>query len=168
MSYHLFLDDERHPKNVKWVELPLVNWVVVRSYEEFVAHITTNGLPKFISFDHDLSDISYAYGAQSRYQKYDYNECKELTGYHCAKWLIEYCMDNVLPPPDYIVHSMNPAGKENITSLLESFKKVHTFCPGCKNLVDYEVCHCGWLKKNHDPMELGHNFVPNGCDCGRA
>jgi hypothetical protein len=38
------------------------------------------------------------------------------------------------------------------------------YCPGCKNEIDPEVCHCG------DPKHIGHdnhNFVPMGCDCGR-
>ena len=33
MSYHLFLDDSRQPKNVTWLDLPPYHWVVVKSYE---------------------------------------------------------------------------------------------------------------------------------------
>jgi hypothetical protein len=37
--------------------------------------------------------------------------------------LVEYCMNNNLEFPDYQVHSMNPIGRENIRSYIESYKK---------------------------------------------
>ena len=53
--------------------------------------------------------------------------CLEKTGYHCAKWLIEYCIDNneKLPAEIYI-HSMNPAGSMNIKSLFETYYKLYS------------------------------------------
>lgn len=36
MGYNLFLDDVRIPSEVNWVKLPSVNWIVVRSYQEFI------------------------------------------------------------------------------------------------------------------------------------
>ena len=57
--YYLFLDDERYPKQVTWVNLPLVDWVIVRNYNEFVKKIEEDGMPVFISFDHDLADEHY-------------------------------------------------------------------------------------------------------------
>ena len=48
---------------------------------------------------------------------------REKTGYDCAKWLVDYCMDNGLKLPEFEVHSMNPAGGENIRMYLENFKK---------------------------------------------
>ena len=43
----MYLDDIREPKN---------NFdVIVRSYDEAVAFINKNGIPNFISFDHDLA-----------------------------------------------------------------------------------------------------------------
>jgi len=42
----MFLDDIRIPKNDYDV--------IVRSYDEAVAFVTNNGIPTFISFDHDL------------------------------------------------------------------------------------------------------------------
>ena len=53
---------------------------------------------------------------------------KEKTGYDCAKWLVEYCLDNDLSLPKYQVHSMNPVGKKNILDYLSNFnifKKLH-------------------------------------------
>jgi len=56
---------------------------------------------------------------------------KEKTGYHCAKWLIDYCMDNEKElPKKIIVHSMNPYGSKNIKSLFDTYFKVHE--------IDYE------------------------------
>jgi spore coat polysaccharide biosynthesis protein SpsF (cytidylyltransferase family) len=100
-------------------------WKTVRNYDEFVSYITKNGLPDFISFDHDLSDEHYnpdMYNGQEIYNKH-YAEFKEKTGMDCAKWLVDYCMDNKKELPDFVVHSMNPAGGENIKLLLDQFKE---------------------------------------------
>ena len=111
MTYKLFLDDERHPGQVTWVQFPSGPYEVVRSYEAFKEHIERNGLPEFICFDHDLCDEHYS-------GDYRYN-----TGFHCAKWLVEYCETNKLKFPDYVVHSMNPVGKENIEQYVEAAKQ---------------------------------------------
>lgn len=79
----------------------------VYSYDEFVNFINTHGLPDFISFDHDLG--------------------VEETGFDCAKFLVNYCIDHNLKLPDYQVHSQNPVGKENIEKLFEHFR---TFSSG--------------------------------------
>lgn len=51
---------------------------------------------------------------------------KEKTGYHCAKWLIYYCLDNNKKLPRIIlIHSMNNVGVKNIESLFKSALKVH-------------------------------------------
>ncbi len=113
MIYKLFLDDIREVKQVH----PLANlneWIVVKNYNEFVNCINTNGMPIFLSLDHDLAEEHY--GANPR------SDFKEKTGYHCAKWLIEKCMNEDTNFPHYVVHSMNPVGKMNITSLVENFK----------------------------------------------
>jgi len=115
MSYKLFLDDERIPQKVFWVPLPLGPWVIVRSYNEFVEHITKNGLPEFISFDHDLSFEDQNVGGKSP------DEYKEKTGMHCAHWLVNFCLDNNLKCPNFTVHSMNPVGARNIRCLLQDF-----------------------------------------------
>lgn len=124
--YKLFIDDVRNPQDVKWAQLPVGPWVVVRNYQQFVDHISKNGLPSFVAFDHDLADEHYRpsmYNNDGHYNKY-YTDgtFKEKTGYHCAQWLIEYCIDNNKSFPDYEVHSMNPIGKINIKSIIENFK----------------------------------------------
>lgn len=58
MKYNLFLDDVRKPTDVKWLDLPPVDWVIVRNYENFEKIIRKAGLPSIISFDHDLTPIS--------------------------------------------------------------------------------------------------------------
>ena len=75
----------------------------VYSYTEFVAYLEHKGLPDFISFDHDLGE--------------------EFSGYDCAKYLVDYCLDHQLSLPDFVVHSQNPVGKENIERLLNNFKE---------------------------------------------
>lgn len=130
MSYNLFLDDVRYPHQVTWVDLPLVEWKIVRSYDEFVRYIQQHGLPNRISFDHDLSlehyPLSEADGGSRSPHTIPYNSYKEKTGYHCAKWLAEYCISNNLPYPETFVHSMNPIGSENIWSIVTTFNKVFT------------------------------------------
>jgi hypothetical protein len=109
----LFIDDLRMPKDCVTymkhdVELYFEEWNIVRSYAEFTQWIIEHGLPDVISFDHDLGDIT--------------NDI-ELSGMDCAKWLVEYCMDNHLNLPKCIVHSQNPVGVANINGLVENFKK---------------------------------------------
>ena len=120
--YYLFLDDERYPKQVTWVNLPLVEWVIVRNYNEFVQKIEEDGMPVFISFDHDLADEHYN---KAMYENREYNKLyksfKEKTGMDCARWLVNYCLDNDLKMCNYQAHTMNPVGKQNIESLLNNF-----------------------------------------------
>lgn len=110
---YLFLDDIRNPIDA----LTFINgrdinpaiykleWIIVRDYVQFVVWIIKNGLPELISFDHDLG------------------EADERTGMDCAKWLVNYCLDNNLSLPKWAVHSANPAGYDNIKGLLLSFER---------------------------------------------
>jgi hypothetical protein len=116
MGYNLFLDDERSPMDVfsytqRFFYVDRV-WLIVRCYDEFIDIINKNGLPSIISFDHDLSDV-------------ENGTDKEKTGLDCAKWLIEYCLDNEMKVPDYYVHSYNNVGSENIIKYIENYKKIH-------------------------------------------
>lgn len=93
------------------------------SYVQFIKYIEENGLPSIISFDHDLGDSPELRSMIPIEEWYDLEESKEYTGMDCAKWLVNYCLDNSFPLPKYIVHSANPVGKENIESLFLSFLK---------------------------------------------
>jgi hypothetical protein len=131
MGYNLFLDDVRMPKDTfDYMKLPIyisVDWSIVRNYYAFVQIIEGKGIPDIISFDHDLADEHYdpkIVGTESYEQIYDMFD--EKTGYHCAKWLIDYCIDNNKKlPADILIHSMNPAGSMNIKSLFETYFKVY-------------------------------------------
>ena len=104
-----------------------IEWVWVTSFSEFTKYIVQNGLPDILAFDHDLGGNSYQlYHKHKGYKnsRINYDEYDEPTGYHCAKWLTEYCQDNKLRlTSEVYVHSMNPQGRDNIRSILNNFKK---------------------------------------------
>ena len=126
MVYKLYLDDLRLPRQT----YPLTkndDWVVARNYDEFIKTITDKGMPFFISFDHDLSTEHYPFvekdGGIHSPKVIPYDRYTEKTGFHCAKWLVEYCIDKNLDLPVYECHSANPVGAANIRSYLESYTK---------------------------------------------
>jgi hypothetical protein len=93
-----------------------------------VQHIEKNGVPGFVSFDHDLADFHYEYTPED-YENMTEEEMvtkfgsMEKTGLDCARFLFEYCEIKGEPIPEYLVHSANPIGKENIQKFLENAKK---------------------------------------------
>jgi len=126
----LWLDDIRNPFiNLKGrvpKEEGTIEWVL--SHEQFVQWINMFGLPDIISFDHDLADEHYTppkywdnYQESKEYQ--EAQNYLEETGMDCAKWLVDYCMDNDVPLPKYYVHSANPVGADNIRGLLGNYIK---------------------------------------------
>jgi len=127
-DYYLFLDDERQPEDVTWLRLPPATWQIVRTYDDFVAYVTKHGAPVFVSFDHDLAHEHYRasmYNPDRHYSAYYTNGTfKEKTGRDAALWLVEYCLDRDIELPAYAVHSMNPIGRENIVSIMESGSRV--------------------------------------------
>ena len=121
-KYNIFLDDVRVPTDVTWADVPIdQHYSVVRSYKEFVDLITLRGLPKIVCYDHDLADSHYGHGLNN--DKIPYDSYKEKTGYDCAKWLVGYCFAKKIKHPPYVVHSMNPIGKQNIESYINSYNK---------------------------------------------
>jgi hypothetical protein len=123
MSYNLFLDDFRDPEDcfeyMRHIPYIMEDWIIVRDYDEFVKTIQEKGIPNIISFDYDLADIHY-----KNQIIIDYSQYTEKTGYHCAKWLIYYCIDNKKElPATILIHSLNHAGSLNIQSLFESYLK---------------------------------------------
>jgi len=125
-DYILFLDDLRIPLDVySYTGNPIYlrnNWKIVRDYNQFVSYIQKNGLPKAISFDHDLG--CEAYRKCIGVKTINYEELEEKTGYHAAKWLVEYCMDNgFIELPTYYIHTMNPVGGKNIQKLFINYTK---------------------------------------------
>jgi hypothetical protein len=119
MSYNLFLDDFRNPGMVSWIELPNLEYITVKNYEEFVSYITANGLPNFVAFDHDLCEEHYNCAVTQ--EMYDYGSIP--TGLECAKFLVEYCVTNKYKLPEFIIHSANPAGVTRIQNYLDYARK---------------------------------------------
>jgi len=127
-KYNLFLDDIRLPEECfSYTQQSIYienDWVIVRSYDEFVKIIEEKGIPHMISFDHDRADEHY--GVQDRIDQDDYDMYQEKTGFHCAKWLIYHCIDNELQLPKFVlIHSMNPVGSKNISSLFKTYEKIY-------------------------------------------
>lgn len=118
----LFLDDIRTPYDVFKTTIDPIyeynkKWVTVKSFSEFTAYISENGLPEIVSFDHDLSVEHYRPENQS--ENIEYDKMEQETGYHAALWLINYCKSNNLSFPDWKVHSQNIEGSKNIANLIK-------------------------------------------------
>ena len=124
---YLFLDDIRFPSDAFTYTNELMfldeDWNIVRTYEQFIKWITNNGLPDMVSFDHDLADYHELKTVLDIEEWFDLDENREYTGMDCAKWLVDYCIDNNKKCPEFYCHSMNPVGKDNIEGLLSSFIK---------------------------------------------
>ena len=122
-KYNIFLDDIRVPTDVTWANIPAdQHYSLVRSYKEFVDLITLRReVPKFVCYDHDLADTHYGHGLNNN--EIPYESYKEKTGYDAAKWLVNYCMERGIKHPPYVVHSLNPIGKQNIESYINSYNK---------------------------------------------
>lgn len=121
---YVFLDDIRYPKDAYYyTKNPIYvekEWIIVRNYDEFVNDILDNGLSYCYSFDHDLADEHY--GSHLKKNIY-YSEYKEKTGFACAQWLVNHCLEHGHKVPRYIIHSMNVPGSINIDSYIKTFLK---------------------------------------------
>ena len=116
---YLYLDDVRTPIDP--------TWQVVRSYDEFVAHIELNGLENYqcISFDHDLGEeaMQEYFRNVKPNGKIDYSNIKEKTGMDCAHWVVNKAVSTGIYLPITYVHSANPVGAENISNLINNYYK---------------------------------------------
>ncbi len=133
MKALLWLDDIRDPKDIIWIDWMIDNGINpnefnitwVKSYDEFTNWIKKNGLPSLICFGHDLGeDVAkgrVSKGMSKRQARILKRET--LSGFDCAKWLIEFCLDNELNAPEFKIQSANPVGAENIKGLIENFRK---------------------------------------------
>jgi len=129
----IYLDDIRTPNDK--------DWLVVRSFYEFVDLINKVGLNniELISLDHDLGDtaMNEYYNNVSPNYKLDYENIEEKTGYDAAKWLVnlfyslnedrinmsrsEKKRDKNFYFPKVVVHSANPIGSANIMGYINNF-----------------------------------------------
>lgn len=122
----IYLDDIRTPLQT--------DWIVVRSYDEFVEKINELGLETIdlISLDHDLGDSAMKEWRTNVYYNYtlDYNNITEKTGMDCAKWLVEQWLDGK-PVCKVMVHSANAVGSGNITGYINNYKHIHRLPQDC-------------------------------------
>lgn len=127
----LWLDDVRNPTSDKWkpsIQLMASNFrekyskendygqaeiFWVKNFEEFVQYIEDYGVPDIVCLDHDLSEEHY---------KGNFDDGVK-TGYDCAKWFVEYCLNHDIKIPEVISQSMNPSGKENILAYINNARK---------------------------------------------
>ena len=113
----LYLDDVRTPKDA--------DWEVVRSYDEFVAHVRLHGLENYdlMSLDHDLGDTAMSEYYNNVHPNYtlDYSNITEKTGMDCAKFLVAESMTKGIPLPAIYVHSANPIGSANIMGYINNY-----------------------------------------------
>ena len=94
MSYKLYLDDLRVAPS---------ECVTVRSFEEFTAKIEADGLPYWLSFDHDLG--------------------LDKDGFDCLMWLTDYVVSNdCWEPIAFNVHSVNPVGRLRLQAGIAAYK----------------------------------------------
>lgn len=105
MKKKLFLDDIRTIDMVYDASLE-IEFDIVRTYDDFVDYIKTNGLPDYISFDNDLGLDGSGEIAPD--------------GYAAAKWLVyESGLD--LRELRFYVHSANPVAAKQIEGLLTNY-----------------------------------------------
>ena len=130
IKYNIFLDDVRKPEDVfKYTnnKIYLLSWVIVRDYDQFVKIVEKCGIDNIdtISYDHDLCYQHYAYVGRKKedLEEYYRDEYREMTGYDCAKWLCDYCLEKNKKMPKYLIHSMNAVGSRNIDSYIKNFSK---------------------------------------------
>lgn len=129
---NIFLDDDRNPQEVKWVELPPVSWTTARNYNEFVRAISsTDEQLRRVSFDHDLCREHYVEYHDMhdmsliRERRFRYEAMKEKTGYHALRWLLDRCAERKLVRPLMWFHTWNPEGKVNMEGLVTAFDVAH-------------------------------------------
>jgi hypothetical protein len=126
MKKIIYLDDIRTPINP--------DWIVVRSYDEFVAKVTEIGLDNIdvISLDHDLGDTAMREWHNNVYNNYqlDYDNITEKTGYDCAKWLVNQWLDGQ-PVVEVFTHSANAIGSANIMGYINNYKHINHLPQDC-------------------------------------
>lgn len=111
-NINIFLDDERDPSYVEKIlggNYPN-DWKIIRNYFDFVKFVDENFEKiNLVSFDHDI-------------QSFDKNG-KEYTGKDAADYLVEKCLNTGNEFPNFIVHSANPVGKDNILGIIRNYLK---------------------------------------------
>ena len=104
-NWTLYLDDERTPPPALAYSLPDSDRLVVcRSSQEAADVCLANGMPTYMSLDHDLGG-------------------DDTTMVFLKRIVNEVWNGEESSIPAYIVHSANPVGKLNIIAYMESWHK---------------------------------------------
>jgi hypothetical protein len=116
-----------NPETLEAYNATDIDWTWVKNYDQFCKHLLKHGIPDIIAFDHDLGDDAYKlWHKHGGYVSEDinYDEYETKTGYHCAQFLVNLCLDsNIKLKAQIYSHSMNEKGRQNILSLLSNLKK---------------------------------------------
>jgi len=104
---NIFLDDERIPADVTWIKLEDVDWVIIRSYEDFVSWLQNRGIPTRLSMDHDLGT--------------------DKTGQDCLRYLLDKVEEMQSEIPFITFHTQNIVGKKNMEYLYKNYKRFRSF-----------------------------------------
>jgi len=125
-KYRIYLDDVRTPVDN--------DWIVVRSYDEFIQKINEIGLEniELISLDHDLGDTAmneWLYGVTKNYS-INYDNITEKTGMDCTKWLVNQWMDGK-PLVDVVIHSHNAVGSANMMGYINNYRHLNRLPQNC-------------------------------------
>lgn len=129
----LFLDDFRKPSDctvymsrrvgIDALLYTQEDWVVVKDYEGFRKYIEKSPiLPEVISFDHDLHPEHYSVQMNISEHLESTRHYKEKTGFDCAVFLRAFCLQERLPMPKCLIHSMNEVGSRRIAVALDIYQ----------------------------------------------
>lgn len=106
MMNTLFLDDERYPDEVFWINFSYNDVTIVRDANSFKQKVLNS---KFdcISFDNDIQD--------------------SVEGKHLLDWLIFLYVDNKIDwfPSKIILHTMNNIAKDQMNTYIKSFSDTY-------------------------------------------
>jgi hypothetical protein len=111
---NIFLDDIRMPNMSHNVGKGLgieysdkKKWIIVRDYFEFIDLVNKRFDDIYlVSFDHDLAC---------------YKDGVEYTGKTAVDYLINYCLDNDKPFPNWYAHTDNTSGRQNIRGTILNY-----------------------------------------------
>jgi hypothetical protein len=124
----IFLDDERSPRSTTWApwhkDGECWAWEIVRDVDAFKKLVLEQGIPEVVSLDHDLCDMHYAIHADPGIKKIVEEDLKRTippTGHDALKWLLFRCIEMRCKRPVVYIHTMNPVGRDNMQSLVDSF-----------------------------------------------
>lgn len=128
----VYVDDLRLP--IQRLE-GYADWVVCRSWAEWVEYLSMRGVPDHVSFDHDLAQEHL-----DDFRKYEfegiaainYGDFKQWTGLGCAQYYCEFCELHNLEMKGVAAHcTERPLGARNIRETLNAYKASKGLLPDC-------------------------------------